>query len=194
MIHENWAYVSAFIFFFGSFRYLVETARGKVQPNRVTWFIWGLAPLIAFFAQLGEGVTLQESLITFMAGFVPLLILFASFLHKNAYWKISRLDIICGILSLLGLVLWLRTGTGVIAIVFAILADFLAALPTIIKSYRFPETEDWTLYFFQTVSALIALLVIKDWTIQTVAFSLYLFLDCALLAVLIKFRVGKRLV
>lgn len=194
MIHENWAYIGALIFFFGSFRYLVETVRGNVQPNRVTWSIWALAPLIAFFAQVGEGVSLQESLLTFMAGFVPVLILLASFLHKNAYWKIGKLDIVCGILSLGGLVLWLATGTGVIAIVFAILADFLAALPTIIKSYHFPETEDWTLYFFQTISALIALLVIRDWSVQTVAFPLYLFLDCILLTVLIKFKIGKRVV
>src|SRR3989344_8314569 len=126
MINENFAILGAVIFFFGSIGYFVETIQGKVKPNRVTWFLWALAPLVAFTAQIKQGVGIQ-SLLTLMAGLIPFVIFFASFINKNSYWKIGRLDIICGIFSILGLVLWWITKVGNVAIAFAILADLLAA-------------------------------------------------------------------
>lgn len=191
MINENFVFLGAIIFFFGSIGYFVDTVIGKVRPNRVTWFIWSLAPLIAFIAQLKQGVGIHQSLLTFMVGFIPLIIFISSFINKKSYWKIGKLDIICGALSLIGLFLWYITGTGNVAIFFSIVADALAALPTVIKSYKFPETENYFLYFTNAISAGITLLTIKVWNFETFGFSLYIFFLTALLAILIKFKVGK---
>lgn len=192
MINDNFVFLGVAIFAFGSIGYFLGTLKGKVKPNRVTWLIWALAPLIAFAAQVKEGVGIHQSLLTFTVGFIPLLILGASFINKKSYWKIGKLDIICGTLSLLGLLLWQITGTGLIAIFFAIIADGLAAFPTVIKSIKFPETENWILYFANAISAGITLLTIKIWNFETFAFPLYIFLLTLLLAALIKFKIGKR--
>jgi len=50
-------------------------------------------------------------------------------------------DLICGILSLVGLVLWMITKVGNVAIFFSIVADGLAAVPTLVKAYKYPDTE-----------------------------------------------------
>lgn len=190
MIDQNFAFLGAIIFALGSVGYLVDTVKGKVKPNRVTWFIWALAPLIAFSAQLEAGVGIHQSLLTFMAGFIPLVILLASFVNKKSYWKISKLDISCGVLSGIGLILWQVTGTGFVAIIFALLADFLAAIPTILKSYRHPETENWMFYLCNAVSALITLLTITSWTFEAYSFPLYLFVITVVLTLIIRFRAG----
>ena len=191
MINENFVFLGAIIFFFGSIGYFVDTIKGKVRPNRVTWFIWSLAPIIAFIAQLKQGVEIHQSLLTFMVGFIPLIIFIASFINRKAYWQIGKLDIVCGVMSLVGLFLWYITGTGNIAIFFSIVADGLAALPTVVKSYKFPETENYFLYFTNAISAGITLLTIKVWNFETFSFSLYIFLLTSLLAILIKFKIGK---
>jgi len=98
MINEKFVLVAAALNLAGSSTYAWNTIKGKTKPNRVTWFLWALAPLIAFAAQLGEGVT-WASIMTFMVGFGPLTIFIASFFDKKAYWKISKLDIVCGLLS-----------------------------------------------------------------------------------------------
>ena len=193
MINENFVYLGAAIFIFGSFDYFLATIKGTVKPNRVTWFIWAVVPLIAFVAQLGEKVNIHQALLTFTIGFVPLLILIASFLNKNSYWKISKRDAVCGILSLCGIGAWLLTGKGLYAIYFAIASDGLAALPTIIKAFKFPETEKWTIYFFNAISAVITLLTITTWNVETFGFPLYSFLVTIVLTVLIKGRIGPRL-
>ncbi len=192
MINENFVFLGAAIFAFGSIGYFLDTLKGKVKPNRVTWFIWSLAPLIAFTAQLQQGVGIHQALLTFTVGFIPLIIFIASFINKKAYWKIGKLDIICGVLALVGLFLWYITGTGSVAIFFSIIADLLAALPTVIKSYKFPETENYFLYFSNAISAGITLLTIKVWNFETFGFSLYIFSLTSILAVLIGFKVGKQ--
>ena len=132
MIDSNWIYLGALINLIGSLTYVIATVRGQTKPNRVTWFLWALAPLIAFAAMLGEGVSPLDGLMTFMVGFGPLMIFIASFVNKNSVWKITRFDMICGALSVIGIIAWAFTRTGNIAIFFSIVADGLALLPTLI--------------------------------------------------------------
>ena len=190
MINQNFIYLGAIIFFLGGIGYFVETIQGKVKPNKVTWFLWALAPMIAFAAQIKQGVGL-ESLLTFMVGFIPIIILLASFVNKKSYWKIEKLDLICGSLSIIGLILWQVTKVGNVAILFSLISDLLAGWPTIIKSYQHPETENYLIYLGNAVFALITLLTIKVWTFETYSFSLYIFILTLLITILVKFKLKK---
>jgi hypothetical protein len=51
-----------------------------------------------------------------------------------------------------------------------------AALPLIVKIYKFPETENIFPYLALLVANLVALLVIKKWEIEEFLFPLYLVL------------------
>lgn len=186
MINEKFVLIAAVFNIVGSSSYVISTLRGKAKPNRVTWALWALAPLIAFSAQIDEGVGIR-SLMTFMVGFGPLLVFVASFVNRKAYWKITKLDVACGIVSILALVLWKITGTGIIAIVFSIAADLMAGVPTIIKSYKEPETEHPTVFLLGGISAIITLLTIEHWTFASYGFALYILSICTLLFTLIAF-------
>lgn len=190
MLHINFTYLGLLIISIGGFVYLFKTLKGEVKPNKVTWFLWSLAPLIAFAAQLKQGVGIQAWL-TFVVGFQPLLIFIASFVNKKSYWKITKLDLIFGFLSIIGLVLWQITGVGNIAILFSIIADGMAALPTIIKSYKFPESETSFAYFTSALGSFIILLTINIWNFETFSFSLYIFIVNLILTTLIYFKLGQ---
>jgi hypothetical protein len=177
---------------FGSWGYLVDTIKGKIKPNKVSWLLWSIAPMIAFLAMVKQGVGIT-SLATFVVGFVPLIIFIASFVNKDAKWEIGNLDIICGTLSLLGLLLWIITKVGNVAIIFSIVADGLAALPTIVKSYHFPETENSSLFFFGVINSVIAILALTTWNFESFGFPLYLIFINLFIAVLIQFKLGLRL-
>ncbi len=192
MINENFVIVGVILQSIGGFNYLVDTVRGKIQPNKVTWLLWSIAPLIAFAAEISQGVGIQ-ALTTFIVGFVPLIIFLASFLNKKAEWKLGRLDFICGALSLIGIALWFITRQGNIAILFSIFADALAAIPTIVKSYYYPESENDAVYLVGVINAGIGLLVIKDWNFEHYGFPAYLLVLTIILVLLIRFRIGKKL-
>ena len=187
MIDERFILVGVLINFFGSLVYVIKTAKGQVKPNRVTWFFWALGPMIAFFAEIKQGVGLV-SLLTFSVGFGPICTFIASFFNKKAVWKLTTFDYVCGGLAFLGLTLWLVTKVGNYAILFSIFADATAALPTIKKSWLYPETEYYLIFFLALINAVIAILTIKTWNFATAAFPIYIFLQCLLLSSLIKFK------
>lgn len=193
MLNENFVIVGFVIGMLGTIKYLIETIQGRVKPNRVTFFLWALAPLIAFFAEIKQGVGIQ-SLMTFGVGFSPLLIFLASFVNKKAEWKLGWFDFTCGGLSLAGLALWYITRVGDIAITFSIIADGLAALPTIVKVYSYPETENGWLYLTASVSALLTLLTIDIWNFAHYGFPLYILIVTLIIFTLAQFKLGKKII
>ena len=189
MINSNFVIIGVILQVLGSWSYFLDTIKGRVKPNKVSWLLWSIAPLIAFAAMIKQGVGIT-TLATFVVGFVPLVIFIASFVNKEAKWEIGKLDIICGLLSVAGLSLWLITKVGNIAIFFSIVADGLAAVPTIVKSYRYPETENSTVFFFGVINSVIALLALSKWNFQSYGFPLYLLFLNFILTGLIKFKWG----
>jgi hypothetical protein len=175
MIPEYFIYLSVVFSFFGGFSYIRDTLKGKTKPNRVSFLLWSLAPLIGAAAQLKAGVG-WAVLPIFLAGLTPLIIFFVSFVNKNSYWKLTLLDYVCGVLSLTALVFYLTSDLIILTIVFAILADLFAGIPTIVKSWKNPESESPLLYILSSFGNIIGLLVVKDWTFAAYGFGIYLIL------------------
>jgi hypothetical protein len=186
MIDPRFVILAALLPIAGSAAYAWDTLHGRTQPNRVTWGLWTVAPLIAFGAELTQQVGLQ-SLLTFAVGFGPLLVLLASFADAKAYARLTPLDITCGALSLVALAAWAITGTGNVAILFSILSDFFGAIPTVRKAYAAPHTESAAVFIASAVGAVITLLTIKpaDWGFATAAFPAYIVLGASTIATLI---------
>jgi hypothetical protein len=159
---------------------------GNTQPNRVSWMLWTVAPMIAFAAEVTQHVGLG-SLLTFAIGFGPLLVVVASFLDPKAYARVTLFDVLCGVLSLVALVAWAVTGTGNVAIFFSILADFFGAVPTLRKAYRDPESEHAVAFLGGVTGSVITLLTIKsgDWGFASWGFPVYVVLASGAIAVLI---------
>ena len=176
----------------GSLAYLVNTVKGKVRPNRVTFLMWSFVPFIAFSAQIQQGVGI-EALMTFSTGFLPLTVFIASFANKASEWKLTRFDVVCGILSLVGLVLWMITKVGNIAIFFSIVADALAAVPTVVKAWKYPETEIAWPWIATVSGVLLTLLTLSEFTFANCGFILYILGVNIVIFTLVRFRVGIKL-
>lgn len=166
------AFISVGIQLVGVFFYIRGMVLGTTKPNRVTWIIWALAPLIASWLAWNAGAGLSI-LPVFMAGFNPVLVLIASFIIKNGYWKVTKLDIVCGVTALFALFFWVLTRNFSISILFAILSDGLAALPTIFKSWKYPETETSSAYIGGTIANVLGLSIVKEWTFPIYSFGIY---------------------
>jgi hypothetical protein len=192
MLHPNFIIVGTLIGAVGSLAYLVDTVKGKVKPNRVSFLLWSIAPFIAFAAQIKQGVGL-ESLMTFSTGFLPLTVFITSFVNKKAEWKLTGFDLACGVLSIIGLILWLVTQVGNVAIFFSIVADGLAAIPTLVKAYKYPDTEVAWPWLATTFGVILTLLTIHGWTFANSGFIIYILVVNTLIFSLVQFRIGQKL-
>ena len=175
MIMDQWiTLVSIVLVLMGSSHYLYDTLKGKSKPNRVSWGMWVFAPLVATGAALSAGADLLATSRTFFAGFLPLIIFLASFINPKSYWELTRFDITCGALSLMGMGLWLVVGIPQIGLLFDLAGDMFAALPTFKKAWTNPETETKSTYLAAGLSSALILLVVPEWNIENAAFQVML--------------------
>lgn len=173
MLPEYFAYFTIILGLVGVFFYIKDTFLGKTQPNRVTWIFWTIAPFVGVYVSYQAGVSMPLLISTFMAGFGPLLVVIASFFNKHSYWKITKFDIACGTLSAVAIIVWVTTKNGVLSLTFAILADFFAGLPTIIKSWKHSDTESIGPYLAGNFNSVITFLIITDFSFLNLAFPIY---------------------
>lgn len=193
MLPEYFAVVGAIIASLGGIYYLYETILSRTKPNRITWLLWGVFPMITFTAQRVQGVQ-SLSWATFAAGLPPLLVFAASLSNKKAYWHTKPVDYLCLALGIIGILLWAITNDPNLAIMFSILADLAAGTPTIIKSWTHPETESWKAYAISTVGFVIAIISIHRWIFQNYAFLLYLLIVNGIITILASRGVSKSIV
>lgn len=170
--------------FISGVMYVIATIRNKIQPNKITWLLWSVAPMISVVA----GFLKEPSwalVPVFMAGFMPLLVFIASFLNRDSYWDITLLNLACAVISMLALLTWYFTKDPNLAIILSIIGDFAAALPTFIKVWRRPLSEIPWLFLTGVISPTSGLLVATRLALSQVGFSIYLVLLNLSLAFLI---------
>jgi hypothetical protein len=184
---EYLVFVAAFGSMLATFVYVRSMFKGETKPNRVTWFMWSIAPFVASTAAVSNGVGLAV-IPVFMSGFSPFLVFTASFFNKKAYWKLTSFDYLCGILSGLAVVLWFLTNNPNLAIIFAIIGDALAAIPTQTKAWHNPETESAWPFIVGVFSPMTSFLVATTWGFSELAFPIYLIV----INVLLVFSVSKK--
>ncbi len=186
MLPEYFAYFTIVISLLGIFFYIKDTFLGKTKPNRVSWIFWTIAPFVGVYVLYRSGVSTPLLVSTFMAGFGPLLVVLASFFNKHSYWKVTMFDIICGALSLSAIIIWVTTKNANLSVLFAILADLFAGLPTILKAWKHSETESIGPYLYGNLSSLVTFLIITDFYFLNFAFPLYLLIANTIIIIGIK--------
>ncbi|WP_299489714.1 hypothetical protein [Acaryochloris sp. IP29b_bin.137] len=177
----------------GASVYIRDTLAGRTQPNRVSWSMWALSPLISTAAALSAGAARWATLRIFIAGLLPLLIFLASFVNQRSYWKISIFDLTCGAFSLLAVILWGAIASPQLAILCAIIGDIFASFPTLIKTWKYPKTETGAMYIASFLSVVLVLPSIPVWNIANAAFQIHLLImSSVLLYAVYRHRVWKR--
>lgn len=185
MIPEYFTYVAVLLELLATSSYFIATLQGKARPNRVSWLVWTVIALIIAVAQWVGDAGLS-ALMALAVGIGPLAILILSFLNPQAYWQTSRLDIFCGVISALGLIGWAVTRNPSVAIAFCIFADFSASLPTYLKSWTHPASEDLSNYILTALSGIVAALAIPPpLTFVSAAFVAYLAVNCTNISVIL---------
>src|SRR3989344_1658889 len=160
----------------GTFVYVKDILKGKSKPNRVSWGLCAFAPLITTGAALAADADGWATVRIFMSGFGPLIIFLTSLFISKSYWKLGKFDYVCGLISIMAIIAWLLANSPILAILLAALADLFATLPTVIKTWRFPETESLYTYFIGFFSATIIIPAIQVWNIENAAFQIYIIL------------------
>ena len=175
--------ISTLLMLWGGYAYFRDTLAGRTKPNRVSWFLWALAPLVSFSAAFSVDADIWASVRVLVGGVVPGVIFLGSFFNRKSYWKLTRFDWFCGGLSLTALLFWQLASSPLIAVLLATAANTFALIPTFIKAWNFPETETRLTFITSFLSAVLIIPAIPVWNIANSAFQIGLMLTTGALLV-----------
>jgi hypothetical protein len=173
MLPEWFALVSVFVRLIGGGQYARGVLKRKTFPNPISWFLWGLTPMIAFFAQITVSFSVQ-SFVLLALGITPLIICTLSLKLHGIRQHLTPFSLSCGAIAIIGVILWRVTSYPELAILFGIAADIFATLPTLQKAYCDHTSEYALPYLISAASMAITLLAIHDWAFTIYAFPLYM--------------------
>ena len=85
---------------------------------------------------------------------------------KYGMGGVTTVDKYSLVIAIAGLIGWQVTGDPLIALLFAIFADFVGFVPALIKTYKEPNTEGPWFYYLESTSVLLNIVMIGAWSID----------------------------
>ncbi|MCA9373139.1 hypothetical protein KC921_03530 [Candidatus Woesebacteria bacterium] len=162
---------SVFLASLSSFVYFIAILRGQAKPHRTTRLVFLVITTLTTLSLLAQG----NQVAVWLSGISTLqsMIIFGlSIKYGMGGW--SKLDIFCLLTALAGIAAWQLTKNPLVALYFAIGADFIGILPTIIKTYHFPKTEVWTFYFLDVCAGICNVMATQNLVFDQYLYPVYI--------------------
>lgn len=151
--------------------YVRDILYGTTRPNAVSVFLWIVLLIISLAAQFSAGISWSAAVL--VASMFNMLLILGLCLFGYGYRKYGALDGVCFILAIVGIILWQLAHEPLIAITFALLADFISTVPTLAKTARYPETEDPLAWFLIAFAALLSIAAANKFTAANLLWPVY---------------------
>src|SRR6266702_2946430 len=166
--------------------YTKSMLRHKAKPHRVTRLIVWLASFAAVLGILHKANFAAEVFASiFFVRATYLLVM--SFIYGVG--GTTKLDRVCLAIGILALIAYFVTGNGLIAILLGILADLICFIPTYVKIFYHPNSEDPTFFTIEGFAALCGVIAVGSVQLG-ILFPIYIVL-CNIIILILIYR--KRL-
>lgn len=161
--------------------YTKSMLAGRAKPHRVTRLIVWLASVAGILGIIGSS---NISGIIFAGIFFLRATYLLGMSLVYGVGGASRLDRGCLFFGLTALVAYFLTGSGMLAVSLGIISDLLGYIPTFVKTYKKPDSEDPTFFAIESVASAFAILAIWELRVD-ILFPIYFFLSGATVIALI---------
>lgn len=141
--------------------------KGQIKPHGFTFFVWGVLTGIGFVAQLVSGGGPGSWLFVMYS---VLCFIIAGIAFYQGHVKYVLFDWIALFGALLGIVLWWWTKNPLTAVILISLSDGIAFLPSIRKSYYFPNEESPGPWIWGIISHTLAIFALITLNLTTVLY------------------------
>lgn len=153
--------------------YYISIVQGRSRPNRVTWIILtvvGILILASYYASGARNTLWIPVAYTIGPLIVALLAL------KYGEGGASRLDSFCLIGCVVSIILWIVTDSPLVTLLINIGIDFLGMVPTLVKSFVDPWSEDLLAWSVTVFSNFLNIVAIERWEFSIVVYPIYMVL------------------
>lgn len=165
--------------------YYRDILKGKTRPHIYSWSLWAFLTIILVALQIKGGAG-PATWVTAVVAMMCFGVIFLS--YKNGKRDITRLDKVVAVLSLIAIGFWLIANQPEISITLVIIADLLAFVPTVRKSYKDPYSETLSFYVTNVIRFCLALVAVENYTYLSSSWIIAWVLGNALLSIMLFIR------
>lgn len=173
--HQLIGLIAGLIAFASAIPYIWNILGGITKPNVVTYFVWTLLQTIALIAQWKAGAS--WSIFLLLGSTISSSIIFLLSLTKYGYKHYTRVDTIALILAGLAVALLVFTNHPTLAIIVPIVADGLGAIPTLVKTKKYPHTEDQLAWFLMIIASALGVVATEKMDVANLAYPIFLLFE-----------------
>ncbi|MBP9667186.1 hypothetical protein KBD87_00055 [Candidatus Saccharibacteria bacterium] len=176
-----WILLSLVLSLISPIFYTKSMLEGKAKPHRVTRAVIWLAAVTGIIGILGSS---NLSGIMFAGIFFvrASYLLVMSIIYGEG--GTSKLDKVCFSMGVVAVISYVLTGSGLLAVMLGVLADLIAFIPTFVKTWKKPESEDPNFFAIEVVASICAIIAIDELRVDTI-FPIYFVLSGGFVLLLI---------
>jgi len=178
--------IASLLAVFGNLPYIKDVLKGKISPHPFTWFLWSVVSLVTFFGawQKGAGLGVIPIFVSEIFTFIIFLLALKN-ASRNSFKDIQRKDIIFLVIALLGLIPWYFTKDPTMSVIIVVCIDLIAFIPTILKTYRNPESENPILFGSNLLRHILIMFSLDNYNIATTLHSISMIISNFLMLLVI---------
>src|SRR3989344_1828886 len=151
--------VAGVVNFIATILYVISIWRGHTKPSRVTWAIWTALSLLTAGGMYQSG-TLNGQMYAVVVGDI-VITSFALLWGSGGWTRVDRWSL-AG--ALIGLTVWVLTKDPFYAILISLSVNYIGAVPTIAKTWKYLGEEDLVACGVVTLATFIQFLAVTEWT------------------------------
>lgn len=177
--------IAVFLTFVAYIPYYRDILNGKTHPHIYSWSLWGLLTILLVALQIKGGAG-AATWVTAAAGLLCGGVVVLSL--RNGKRDITTSDTVVAVLSLIAIAFWWFADQPVISIILVIIADGLAFIPTVRKSWHKPYSETLSLYVTNALRFFLALAAVENYTFLSTSWIAFWAIGNALFSIMLFMR------
>jgi len=193
-MHVILAMVGSLLAAGGTLPYIVQTVHGTTKPRIVTWLTWSMLTGVAAAAAFAAGDVSSGTFALLGAVATGLIVVVGLRYGDRSF---GRLDVLCMMGVIVGLVLWQLLKTPAIGVGAAIIIDFVGFVPTFRHAWEKPHEETASTFALVGAGGVLAAGAIAATgviTVTSIGYPLYVAVSMTACALVTLLRRRRRLV
>ncbi len=152
---------------------ITSVIKGDFKPQRMTRFLIMLVSFLFVGTLFANGDT--NGIYLASAQLLGSIAMFYLSLKRGMGGN-TRLDWVVFAMAIGSLIIWQTTNIAFLGLAMSIVTDFIGFVPTLVKTWKYPETEEWKFYMSDVVASFFSILSILAFSLENLAFPVYIFL------------------
>lgn len=152
---------------------VTSVLKGSFRPQRMTRFLIFLVSLLFVGTLYAQGD--RNSIYMASAQLLGSTALFFLSLKRGMGGN-TKFDWVVFTMAIGSLIVWQTTKNPLLGLLMSLVTDFIGFVPTLIKTWKYPETEEWKFYMSDVVASFFSILSIGVFSLSNLAFPVYIFL------------------